>query len=209
MDTTPIFAEFPKMARLSREIIVTEKIDGSNAQIFIRKLADNEVMPTDTPIVAVVGDLLLYAGSRNRSITPGNDNFGFAAWVKANAETLALLGPGRHFGEWWGSGIQRGYGLTKGEKRFSLFNTFQWGFLDTVTPEQNPLAGVVRVVPVLYRGVFDTNAISTVMERLATLGSVAAPGFMDPEGIVVFHTAANIGFKKTVKNDETPKSKQP
>lgn len=29
------FIEFPKMARLSREVVVTEKIDGTNAQIFI------------------------------------------------------------------------------------------------------------------------------------------------------------------------------
>jgi hypothetical protein len=29
------FAEFPKMARLSRECIITEKIDGTNAQICI------------------------------------------------------------------------------------------------------------------------------------------------------------------------------
>ena len=49
--------------------------------------------------------------------------FGFARWVETNRERLiTLLGPGLHFGEWWGSGIQRGYGLTKGDKRFSLFN---------------------------------------------------------------------------------------
>ena len=30
------FIEFPKMARLSREAIITEKIDGTNASIFIQ-----------------------------------------------------------------------------------------------------------------------------------------------------------------------------
>lgn len=29
------FMQFPKMARYSREVIVTEKIDGTNAQICI------------------------------------------------------------------------------------------------------------------------------------------------------------------------------
>jgi hypothetical protein len=29
---------------------------------------------------------------------------------------------------------------------------------------------------------------------------------MDPEGIVIFHTAANMAFKKTLKKDEVPKS---
>jgi hypothetical protein len=29
---------------------------------------------------------------------------------------------------------------------------------------------------------------------------------MDPEGIVVFHVAGNVGFKRTIKNDDQPKS---
>ncbi|MES2133853.1 MAG: RNA ligase family protein [Bacteroidota bacterium] len=29
------FLEFPKMPRLSREVIITEKIDGTNAQLLI------------------------------------------------------------------------------------------------------------------------------------------------------------------------------
>lgn len=31
----PEFVEFPKIARLSREIIVTEKIDGTNGVVFV------------------------------------------------------------------------------------------------------------------------------------------------------------------------------
>lgn len=34
----PEFKEFPKMGRLSRECVVTEKIDGTNAQIYIESL---------------------------------------------------------------------------------------------------------------------------------------------------------------------------
>ena len=37
-------------------------------------------------------------------------------------------------------------------------------------------------------------------------GSYAAPGFMKPEGVVVFHTAGNVGFKKTIEKDELPKA---
>jgi hypothetical protein len=37
------FREFSKMARLSREIIITEKIDGTNAQIFIGEDASNGI----------------------------------------------------------------------------------------------------------------------------------------------------------------------
>jgi hypothetical protein len=32
------------------------------------------------------------------------------------------------------------------------------------------------------------------------------PGFMDPEGIVVYHVAANQMFKVTLKGDDAPKS---
>lgn len=171
------FVEFPKMSRLSREVIITEKIDGTNAQVYITE--DGRIM----------------AGSRTRWITPENDNFGFAAWVERNHDELLKLGPGRHFGEWWGVGIQRGYGLS--ERRFSLFNVSRWG-------DDRPAC--CHVVPVLYRGPFDTVLIDDAINALRSQGSSAAPGFMTPEGIVVFHTAANIGFKKTVEKDNLPKS---
>lgn len=213
------FQEFPKLGRLSRECIITEKIDGTNAQVFIRVLADDEVMPTETPIVAVVGKLLLYAGSRTRWITPQEDNHGFALWVREHAESLAKLGPGRHFGEWWGSGINRGYGLTKGEKRWSLFNVSRW-CLPEETPQQIPSADprVVKLqerlpavpgiglVPLLLRGPFSTEACDYALSELKFHGSQAARGFMKPEGIVCFHVAANVGFKKTIEKDDVPKS---
>lgn len=189
------FAEFPKMPRLSRDMIITEKLDGTNAQVCIRVLADNEVMPTDTPIVTVRGNLLFYAGSRTRWIVPSDDNFGFAGWVAKNADDLAMLGEGRHFGEWWGLGIQRNYGLT--ERRFSLFNVSRWG-------ENRPAC--CHIVPTLYRGPFTTDAVENALAALAMNGSAAAPGFMKPEGVVAFHTAGNFGFKKTLEKDALPKS---
>lgn len=198
------FQEFPKMARLSRECVITEKIDGTNAQVYVVDIGgargDGEIARASEGSVAVVGDYAIYAGSRNRWITPQADNFGFAAWVKAHAEELVKLGEGRHFGEWWGAGIQRGYGLQKGEKRFSLFNTHRWS-----DPATRPVC--VGVVPVLYAGLFSTDAVEECISSLRAQGSFAAPGFMNPEGIVVFHIAAGVGFKKTLDKDEQPKSK--
>lgn len=202
------FHEFGKIARLSRECVITEKIDGTNAQIHIVVLPDDAVMPTDTPIIAARPNpndaggehtLLIYAGSRNRYLTVDADNFSFAAWVRDNADALVALGPGRHYGEWWGSGIQRGYGLEKGDKRFSLFNTSRW------TAENVPAC--CSVVPVLYRGIFSTEPVGTVIERLRTRGSEASPGFMKPEGVICYHVAGNIYFKKTLEKDEEPKGK--
>lgn len=203
------FTPFPKMARLSRECIISEKIDGTNAQILIvpefTYAAGRFIEP-----LAHVGGLWMFAGSRTRYVTPDNDNFGFARWVKEHAEELAKLGEGRHFGEWWGSGIQRTYGFKNGARQFSLFNAARWvpeGH--SRTEQQLPLPACCSVVPVLYQGLFTTEACDNALATLREKGSFAAPGFMDPEGIVVYHTAAGVGFKKTIKDDATPKSLNP
>lgn len=190
------FVEFPKMARLSREVIITEKIDGTNASIFINPKALEE--GKDDNIIAQTEDFTMRAGSRTKWITPQSDNYGFAKWVQANAAELFKLGEGHHFGEWWGLGIQRGYGLK--EKRFSLFNVERWD------GELRPTC--CHVVPTLYRGNMDdlNHIVKVSLDNLKQYGSSAVPGFMKPEGIVIYHVAGNVGFKKTIEKDELPKS---
>ena len=188
------FESFPKIARLSREIVITEKIDGTNAQIYIHK---ND----DCDNAGYVSDhLVMKIGSRTRWLSFEEDNHGFYKWALANQEELFKLGEGRHFGEWWGSGVQRGYGLKNGEKRFSLFNTHRWSD-DATRPK------CCGVVPVLYQGMFDMEAVEFWMGRLQRYGSCAAPRFMKPEGIVIYHTASKQLFKKTIEKDEEPKGK--
>lgn len=200
----PEFVEFHKIARLSRPCVVTEKIDGTNGVIYIGE------------------DGLFVAGSRTQWLTDEKpDNHGFRAWCYANKDALMTLGPGTHYGEWWGSGIQRGYGLSKGEKRFSLFNVKRWALYGTepqLIPSNNPkaepkyqgvLPACVGLVPVLWRGPFDPVEIERVLGELAAKGSVAAPGFMRPEGVVIFHVAQGHLFKKTIEKDDEPKSLRP
>jgi hypothetical protein len=177
------FEPFRKIARLSRECTITEKIDGTNACIYIGD--DGEFL----------------TGSRNRWITPQDDNFGFSKWAHENKEELLRLGPGTHFGEWWGSGIQRGYGLENGEKRFSLFNTHKW-FDDDVRPS------CCHVVPVIYEGIFNIYVAEAFLEKLREFGSLAAPGFPNPEGIIIYHHAAKTYFKKTLDKDDEYKGKK-
>jgi len=195
------FREFPKIARLSREIVITEKIDGTNAQIVIASTA--ELPPNiDVPEYCTVATLdgqsyVIAAGKRTDWCTPEKDHFGFAKGVWDNKDELVKLGPGAFFGEWWGAGIQRTYGLK--EKHFSLFNVEKFG-----DPASRP--SVCDVVPVLYRGPFDTEQVRLTLERLEYQGSVAAPGFPKPEGIIVFHKASGSLFKKTILKDEEPKT---
>lgn len=205
----PSFVPFPKLSRLSREIVITEKLDGTNSAVVIEQLPEERggevLLDGET---AIVGRLVVSAQSRTRLITPGKstDNFGFAGWVRANAEQLVNLGPGTHFGEWYGVGIQRNYGLT--ERRFALFNVHRWaqnGQLPEYDKQCIP-PDCCEVVPILFRGDFETHMVHKVLLGLKRDGSRAVPGFMDPEGVVVFHTASGVLFKKTIKDDEVPKA---
>jgi hypothetical protein len=150
--------------------------------------------------------MYMRACSRTRFIDPSNDNYGFAKWVQQNNEDLFNLGVGRHYGEWWGKGIQRGYGLD--HKRFSLFNTHKWidnrGLLLGIGNTDCP--NCCTVVPVLHMGIFTTDLVEMCMELLEKRGSRAAPEYMKPEGIVVYHEPSGYMFKKTIENDELPKS---
>ena len=200
------FVGFQKIARYSREVIVTEKIDGTNGCIYFGLEASEPML----------------VGSRTRWITPDQDNHGFARWAYDHESELRELGPGRHFGEWWGYGIQRGYGLPKGEKRFSLFNVIRW-CLHGQTPRpinvlknnnprevvklQDVLPSCVGLVPILWRGLFNDIPTEEIITTLKNNGSAASPGFAQPEGIVIFHVAGNVGFKKTIEKDSEPKSK--
>lgn len=177
-----IFTPFASIARLNKEITISEKLDGTNAAIVITDEGD------------------IYAQSRNKIITPNDDNFGFANWVEKNKEELKVqLGPGVHFGEWWGQGVGRKYGLT--EKRFSLFNAKRW----TSDPENDyrcveaPLCHVVPILAIVEK--FCTQTIQEVMEKLKENGSYAAKGFNNPEGVVVYHAASNSLFKVTFEYD--------
>lgn len=183
MTETDKFPEFPKIHRLRRELVVTEKIDGTNA------------------LVSISEDGSIRAGSRSRWITPQDDNFGFARWVEEHKDELSLLGPGNHYGEWWGAGIQRRYGLT--EKRFSLFNVGRWGDL---SPGRTPPPPCCSLVPVLVVTHDFNEAWRFGMTVLRDRGSIAAPGFMKPEGIVVFHSASRVMFKVTFEGDEKGKT---
>lgn len=170
----PPFEPYGKTPRWRSQVVVTEKIDGTNSLIQV----------PESP------SLPLAVGSRNRWITPGKgtDNFGFAEWVQNNAELLRRLGPGKHYGEWYGCGIGRGYGLT--ERRWALFQATRW------TNEQLREMGLpanVEVVPILTRGEDVAQCTKDAQAWLENEGSAAVPGYVRPEGYIV--ALAAMGFK--------------
>jgi hypothetical protein len=174
----PEFKAWPKIPRRNKPVIVTEKIDGSNGIIHISE------------------EGVVTAGSRNRWLVDGAENYGFAVWVRQHEEELRALGTGYHYGEWFGAGIQRGYDLS--ERRFALFNTSRWN-------NNHPPPACCSVVPVLGIGFESDGVIKRLLDELIVGGSRAVPGFMKPEGIVVFHTAAGTFQKVLIENDDKPK----
>ncbi len=194
------FVGFPKIPRLRRDCTITEKIDGTNGQVHIRTpLEEPFEFGIDTHINIDGVPSYIRAGSRNRWLYQSGkgDNFGFGAWVTAHAHELASLGFGAHFGEWYGYGIQRGYGID--HKRFALFNTQRWGGHNPSTP------ACCHVVPQINVRSFEDSVVSDALIGLLNHGSLAVPGFMQPEGIVVFMHASKTLHKVLLENDELPK----
>lgn len=191
MTEKPAFVPFPKVGRVSKGCVITEKIDGTNACIYIN------------------GDVML-AGSRSRWLEPGKttDNFGFASWVEANREDLRQLGDGTHFGEWHGQGIQRGYGLK--EKRFALFNVDRWAtpyeYPDTSSlffptkEEKSVRPACCDVVPILYQGPL-LNEVQLEVLMNSVVGSRINSN-AEPEGIVIYLYGPKAIMKKTFEGDE-------
>lgn len=202
------FEKWASIPRRSKErMTITEKIDGTNAAIVIRPApygVGAEEYSNNSKVINV--DDVLYefaAQSRSRFIVPEDDNFGFARWVYANAEDLIrTLGFGSHYGEWWGQGIQRGYGLK--EKRFSLFNAPRWQDAIGAFEDTTPVKGL-RTVPILYVGPFVGDGMDRAVETISK-GSLASPDFTGKaEGVVVYLREANTSYKILTENDELHK----
>lgn len=189
------FKAFPKITKLNKiKMTITQKIHGTNAQIVIQGPL-KMVNATDAKLTQYRVDnnfYLVRAGSRNRWITPENDNYGFADFVDKNAiELINALGEGQHFGEWAGPGINSGEGLK--EKTLCLFDAYK--YLNVNLPKN------VTTVPILYSGELSLGKIEEVMADLKKNGSKLVPGFMRPEGVVV-NTMGTM-FKKVFKAEET------
>jgi hypothetical protein len=159
------FKAFGKIQHIGKLYMsITEKLHGSNAQIYIYR--DENGVPQ------------LKAGSRTRWLVPGDDNYGFAQFVYDNKEEIIdKLGDGRHFGEWCGRGINSGYNLP--DKNLFLFNWRRWKSVEAELPKR------ILTVPLLYTGKMSLEIIDYTMAMLKESGSIISPGYMKPEGIVV------------------------
>ncbi len=203
----PEFHAWGKTTRVDSPVVVTEKIDGTNGVIFVDPETHN-----------------VWAGSRNRwlvgitesgyqmwqspkmdvAATPAVDNYGFGQYVCDNHQALAhLLGDGHHYGEWWGQGIARGY--AQNVKRFQVFDVRHSA--DPGWDDAAWQAARLGTVPVMYEGPMDHVAIDICSSTLLKRGSVIAPGYMHPEGLVVRFDHNGVRFKKVLDKVGPPKDR--
>lgn len=207
------FESWPKIPRWSNETVtITEKIDGTNAAVIILPYdIDHEPLIQDgyAHVWAWQNDegkfgqsFTFATQSRKRFIKPGKDtdNAGFAGWAWERMESLImLLGYGKHYGEWWGRGIQRGY--DRDEKFFSLFNP--WRYEDMGI--EGELWGL-EIVPTLYTGNAGFLTVDVILATLEKEGSKAAPGYMRPEGVIIQSALTRTAYKAFTWDDGLPKS---
>ena len=108
-------------------------------------------------------------------------------------ERAARFRPGRHFGEWYGRGIQRGHGLQ--DRRFALFNR-----TDGPRSARRAAASFQSSQRERWALTLCRNASKRCVRRKSR-----RPGFTRPEGIVIYHHASGGMFKVLLENDELPK----
>lgn len=183
------YPSFPSIERLENlHCVITEKIDGTNG--LIEYWIDSN--PNHFPYCQV------RFGSRNRYITTTDDNSGFANFFFSHkSRILEIIGnleepptqSIRIYGEWFGKGIQRGYGLD--QKYFMPFSSF-WA-------EKMIEAGIpnIKEPAILYTGKFIEAEVDHQMGILKFDGSHVVPGYRNPEGIVIYFSHYNFRLKQT------------
>lgn len=160
------FKSWSKIPRIENETwIATEKIDGTNG------------------LIAFDDDMNLHIGSRSKWITSDDDNHGFAKWANENLEDLKKLGPGYHFGEWYGRGIQRNYGLK--DRRFALF------YLSKNANKPD----CCHMIPILGKSPTLDELIADCIFKLDIGGSLAVLEYPRPEGFIIQSTLTGKRYK--------------
>ena len=191
--STANYSSFPSIERLENiYCVISEKIDGTNGLI--------EINETNVRF-----------GSRNRYISFSDDNAGFANFFKdyearfkdaAKDITTDKSYPLRIYGEWFGRGIQRGYGLK--DKFFMPFSSF---YSEKLIEYQVPN---VITPNIMYTGKFSMEVVDTCMQQLKLNGSGVVKDYKQPEGIVIFFPKYNFRLKETFDGakwkDALPKS---
>lgn len=180
------FPAYPKTKRLESETItISEKIDGTNGLIRVRTHLD--------------GTKDILAGSRSKWLfTDGTktwDNHGFGQWVRDNELELSKLPDGDHYGEWYGRGINRNYGMK--DRKFMLFNRERY-----VNLEEIPNCVELETVLFNNASIYGIDVVINGLEiEMDEKGSTHVPGFDRPEGLILRFKLAGKVYKEIFSKD--------
>ncbi|MEK0324106.1 MAG: RNA ligase family protein [Nitrosopumilus sp.] len=123
------FLKFPSIGNFKSLMYVCNKLPYNHLEhdLYIHMRPRTKLHGTNAAVRIYPGDNLVTAQSRNRKLEIGNDNFGFAAWVKENEKIFlySYTGMTEHcytiFGEWAGKGIQKSDAISKTDRAFHVF----------------------------------------------------------------------------------------
>ena len=206
--STASYPSFSSIERLENiYCVISEKIDGTNGLIEIQNKANN----------SNTGSMIVKFGSRNRYISFSDDNAGFANFFRHYEKKFKNMAkeiiassynedsqtdeiptenyPLRIYGEWFGKGIQRGYGLD--DKYFMPFSSFY--------AEHMIKAGIPNIMMpnIMYTGKFSLEVVDNCMNCL-TSGSFhnLITNYDNPEGIVIYFPKYNFRLKQTFEGSK-------
>ncbi len=208
----PDFIPYGKTARLHRNAVISEKLNGTNASVFFVPLEEGETTRDHPNARAFLHDkIAVYAQSRNRMLVPGEDNAGFGAWVEKHAlEIFAVLGVGRFWGEWYGPGVQKNPHDVE-HKRFALFEVQRAPIRAlSETPLLFEDGTQLEGVPILYQGKFSGSAVDDALIRLGQHGTQVNGASENgrPEGIIVYLSEIQTRLKVLLEADHLSKTER-
>jgi hypothetical protein len=94
--------------------------------------------------IQIASDGSITCQSRTRLITPEDDNDGFARWVKTQEYEWAAFGDIIFYGEWCGSGIQKGVAISQiGKRIFAIFAARNLDSSDSLIVEPEALHALI------------------------------------------------------------------
>jgi RNA ligase (TIGR02306 family) len=184
---------FPNLFKEGDEIVVQEKLHGSNCRASIQPAVANTLWKKVKKFLGLLPEFERCYGSNMVQLQErpghtgyyGEDVYG-AVLHKVDAFSRMLPGE-TIYGELIGPGIQKGYDYGLKEHDFVLFDvkvTKEDGTQDFLDPEDAEAYAKTRgfrFVPILFKGLYDKNKIASLVEG----PSVHHPGEPVKEGIVI------------------------
>lgn len=183
---------YPELFTEGEEVIITEKIHGTNFRAGWVPSVSNTLMKKIKKFFGMLPEYEFVWGSNNVQLQERGEHKGFYeedvyGKMVRKYNLREVLKPGEViYGEIYGPGIQKNYDYSAKDHELIVFDLKIQGketsdFLDFDAMFENLIGKSLRVVPVLYRGPYNKDMAKTLTEG----ASVLDPNQKVREGIVI------------------------